>query len=32
MSDYDVEVSEKYVMCGGDLTYSQNVRKLPSRS
>ena len=27
MSDYDVEVSRKiaYVMCGGDLTYSQNV-------
>ena len=27
MSDYDVEVSRKiaYVMCGGDLTFSQNV-------
>ena len=27
MSDHDVEVSRKiaYVMCGGDLTYSQNV-------
>ena len=27
MSDHDVEVSRKiaYIMCGGDLTYSQNV-------